>query len=79
MLCFLDLMLIMTRFEVEVTKLWQKIKVYHFLEIVQYTCSTTFLYQNLIREPKKTKMQIYKYFSYYAYFFMTMYRFDKRT
>ena len=27
----------------------------HFLEIVQYTCNTTFLYQNLMGSPKEQK------------------------
>ena len=38
----------------KVTKLWQKIK-NHFLEIVHCTCNTTFLYQNLMGNPKKQK------------------------
>ena len=46
----------------------KKSKIHHFLEIVQYTCNTTFLYQNLIGNLKKQKMQISKYFSCYICF-----------
>ena len=46
----------------------KKSKTHHFLEIVQYTCNTTFLYQNLIGNLKKQKMQISKYFSCYICF-----------
>ena len=33
----------------------EKQKIHHFLEIVQYTCNTTFLYQNLMGDPNKQK------------------------
>ena len=49
-------------------------KTYRFLEIVQYMCNTTFLYQNSMENPKKKKqyknMQISKYFSGCKIFFL---------
>ena len=52
-----------------------------FLEIVQYIYiyiyiyKTTFLYQNLMGDPKKQL----KNANFQVCFFMTMYKFDKRT
>ena len=34
---------------------------HHFLEIVQYTCNTTFLYQNLMGNPPKKNNKKYKF------------------
>ena len=65
----------MARFEIGVTKLWQKN--HHFFEIVQYTCNTTSLYQNLMGNSKTQKMEISKYFSCYTRFFMMMYMIGK--
>ena len=48
-----NISLIMTRFEIESQNCGKTSKMYHFLEIVQYTCNTTFLYQNLMANLKK--------------------------
>ena len=60
----------MTGFTIGATYCSKRSQIHHFLEIVQYICNTTFLYQDLMRNPKKTiKVQISKYFSLSTFFY----------
>ena len=50
----------------------KKAKIHNFLEIVQYTCNTTIIYQNLMGNPKNNKNTNLQVFSLLYTFFMTI-------
>ena len=65
----------MTRFTIWVTKLWQKIKIHHFLRNCLIYIYHHFSLSKFNEEPKNThkKMQMFEYFISYTHFYDHVY------